>query len=123
MSDVLGTAAAWLHGQLRSHASRVVTYRRGSQSVELPAVVGQTTTERDDGSGMVLRSKTRDYLIAVADLAIEGQSTQPQRGDRIEESDGHVYQVLPLGSDPEWRYSSPINTVYRVHTRLVEEPA
>lgn len=106
----------------RQVAGVAVTYRRGEASVELTAVVGQTPTERDDGTGTIVRSTVRDYLIAVSDLVLSGEVTTPQRGDRIEEPSGHVYEVMPVGSEPAWRYSGPGRDVFRVHTRLIDRP-
>lgn len=101
-----------------------VTYRRGSDSVTLSAVVGQTPVEREDGAGTTVRSVVRDYLIDAADLVLSGQHVTPQRGDRIEEASGHVYEVMPAISKSElpWRYSGPGRDVYRVHTRLIDKP-
>lgn len=106
----------------RQVAGVAVTYRRGEASVELTAVVGQTPTERDDGTGIVVRSKVRDYLIMATDLVLAGEPASPQKGDRIEEADGHVYEVMPVGSEPAWRYSGPGRDVFRVHTRLIDRP-
>lgn len=120
----LDDATARLHARLRAVRGTAVTYRRGPDSVQLTAIVGATPTERDDGAGTIVRSTVRDYLIAAAELVLGGEPTTPQRGDRIEEASGHVFEVMPAiakGQLP-WRYSTPGRDTYRVHTRLIEQP-
>lgn len=118
----LDDATARLHARLRAVRGTAVTYRRGLASVQLTATVGATPTERDDGAGTIVRSTVRDYLIAVSELVLGGEAVTPQRGDRIEEASGHVYEVMPVGKEAAWRYSTPGRDTYRVHTRLIENP-
>lgn len=123
MADLLATGAAWLSAQLRAHAATMVIYRRGGQSVSLPATIGKTMLEQADEAGANIRGQVRDYLIAVADLQLGGQWITPRRGDQIEETDEsgvtHVYAVLPIASEPEWRYSDPHRQTFRIHTKKV----
>lgn len=102
MSDLLQTGAAWLQGQLKEHASRTVTYRRGGQSVTLAATLGQSVLKLTDGVAAWVERTERDYLIAVADLVLGGTAVKPARGDRIEDStDGRIYEVMsPKGEAP-----------------------
>jgi len=119
---MLGQAAAWLDDVRAEHMTRTVTYRRGSDSVELSATVGQTVFRLTDEQGFEVRIVTRDYLIAADDLLLAGSQTEPRRGDRIEETDGgvtRVYELLGPGGEPEWRWSGPNHVTLRVHTKEV----
>ena len=62
-----------------------VTYERGASSVEVQATIGQTVFRLNDdpGGGATIRDVSRDYLIRTADLVLDGETRQPQRGDRI----------------------------------------
>lgn len=127
MAGLLEQASAWLEGQRTKHLTRSVTYRRGAQSVEdLPATIGKTTFELDDGDGAVIRSESRDYLVLAADLVLGGAQILPQRGDSIVETLGGkqlVYEVLAPGNEPIWRWSDPYHQTLRIHTKQVEEEA
>jgi hypothetical protein len=122
VADLLDKGSNWLEGQRKKHATREVTYRRGAESVVVKATIGRTVFEQDDGTGVIVRTQVRDYLIDTVDLVIAGQPTLPEKGDRIEETDAgkkYVYEVLPLGSEPHWRYSDPYRRTLRIHTKLV----
>lgn len=122
MADLLETGSNWLQSQRKKHATRGVTYRRGVDSVPVQATIGRTMFEQDDGSGVIIRTQIRDYLIDTADLVLAGQPTLPERGDRIEETeDGKkfTYEVMPLGTEPHWRYSDPYRKTLRIHTKHI----
>jgi len=88
----------------------------------LSATVGRTTFEQDDGAGAIVRSQVRDYLIDTADLVLGAAQTLPAKGDRIEEVNGgqkFTYEVMPMGSEPHWRYSDPYRRTLRIHTKHV----
>jgi len=123
VSDLLQEGLDWLEGQRREHLSRTVTYRRGSSTVELPATVGATRFEVDDGYGLVIEQEMRDYLIATADLVLGGEQTLPRLGDEIlEERDGvtYVYEVMELGAEQHYRTCDPAGKTLRIHTKHVE---
>ena len=122
MADMLRTAATWLAGQLKSHASQTVTITRGAgDPVSVLASIGQTEHEIEDSvSNVIARIRTRDFLIDVADYAPTGTATLPQQGDKIRETQGgvtYVYEVLQPGTGiPFFRYSDDHRTKLRVHT-------
>jgi hypothetical protein len=122
MSDVLKTAQEWLQAKLKAHASRAVTYRRGSQSVTLSAWVGSSVLKVASGEygEMQIERTDRDYLLAAADLVLGGSVVQPAPGDRIEDAlDGRAYEVLAPRGEPVWRYSDNRRTTLRIHTKDV----
>jgi hypothetical protein len=122
--DLLEQSSAWLEQQRRLHRSKLVTYQRGEQSVQVLATVGRTMFELDDGGGALLKVESRDFLIRTADLVLGGSAALPERGDIIrEEQDGRVYvfEVNAPGQAPPWRYSDPYRRTVRVHTKQIDQ--
>ena len=123
MSNLLGKAVEWLDTQCVRHLSWPVTYVRGEHSVEVQAAVGRTEFEDDNGTGVLEKVESRDFLIRASDLVLDGPAVLPERGDRIrEEQDGmlYVYEVMAPGREPCWRYSDPYRRALRIHTKLVD---
>jgi hypothetical protein len=127
MADLLEQAAGWLDGMRQAHLSKPVLYCRADDSVEVPATVGKTVFEVDDGYGAIERFESRDFLIAAAELALDGEQVQPQPGDRINETAGVlgektlVYEVMAPGREPCWRWSDPFRRTLRIHTKQIGE--
>lgn len=125
MGDLLDAGLGWLAEKLKRHASRPVVYRRASDEVTVPAIIGRTLLKLDDGYGGVRMEWTdRDFLIAADDLILGGRRTLPKRGDQILETrDGKTrgYEVLAPAGEPEWRWSDPHRKLLRIHTKDVGE--
>ena len=81
MGNLLQIGASWLADQMKTHASIDVLYERGVEQMPVKATVGKTEFELDDGSGVVVRVQSRDYLIQAADLVLGGSETLPAAGD------------------------------------------
>ena len=123
MADMLEQGAAWLDGMRTKHASRTVTYVRGTDAVELSATLGQTTYEVADEYGATVEAKATDFLISAADLVLAGEKVQPEAGDqiRVTASDQiQVFEVMDLGGAGHWRPSDPYGHTLRIHTKHVE---
>ena len=123
MSDLLQGGLNWLEEQRREHLSRTVTYRRGAFSAGVLATVGATRFEVDDGYGLVIEQEMRDYLIATADLVLDGEQRLPEHGDEIlEEREGitYVYEAMELGVEQHFRFCDPAGKTLRIHTKHVE---
>jgi len=123
VTDLLQRASDWLETRRTEHLTRSVVYVRGAFSVEVPATVGRTMFEVDDGSGVLVRIESRDYLMLAEHLVLAGQVTLPLRGDRIRETEGSqtfVYEVMAPGKEPPWRYSDPYRKTLRIHTKQVD---
>ena len=122
MTNLLANGTTWLQGILKSHASRAVSYKRGAETIMIAqAVIGNTRTDVMTADGMTVQSKVRDYLVDVEDLYLGGAVVEPAEGDEIRETDGtstYVFTVMPLGSEPAWRYSDPFRQRYRIHTKV-----
>lgn len=123
MSDMLQRGQSWLSAKLTQFASRPVVYQRDEVSVELPATIGKSEYEQDDGEGIITRAQVRDFLINTKDLLQSSIGTWPRRGDRILEIDGDttfVYELMSIGNEPPWRYSDPFRVKLRIHTKLID---
>jgi hypothetical protein len=123
MIDLLQQGQQWLAQQLNNHASRSVVYRRGELGVELTAVIGRSSYQQDDGHGLLTRSQVRDFLIDTDALLLSIIGSLPRPGDRIVEIDRqqtYVFEVVPLGAEPHWRYSDVFRTKLRIHTKQIE---
>lgn len=126
MTDVLSQGMSWLEDQRHRHLTRMVTYQRGVNEVELAATIGRTVFEQDDHAGGLTRIESRDFLIRAADLVLAGNVTLPQPGDRIIETDAiatYTYEVMAPGSEPPWRYSDMNRATLRIHTKHVATEA
>ncbi len=124
MTDLLQQASDWLEAKRTQYASRVVSYTRGAASVDVPATIGKTTFEVDDGYGVMVRHESRDFLVLAADLILNGQQERPQRGDRIREAQNQqmfIYEVSAPGQQPCWRFSDSFRKTFRIHTQQVAE--
>jgi len=118
---LLTRAQAWLAEKMPTAAtpSGAVVYTRaagGTVTLTGAAWVGNTAFKRQaNEGGAALVWGDRDYLIPVAELG----ATPPARGDRITETINGVAVVFEVGTqlvgEPDWRYSDPQRTVYRVH--------
>jgi len=122
MTDVLEQGSAWLEDQRNRHMTRMVTYQRGNDLVDVAATIGRTEFEQADDFGVIHKIESRDYLVLTTDLVIAGVQTLPKTGDRIREADGaktFVYEVMAPGNEPPFRYSDPYRRTLRIHTKHV----
>lgn len=122
MANLFEAGATWLADQLKTHAIADVIYVRGGDQVPVKATIGKTEFEIDDGSGVVVRIQSRDFLIHTADLVLGGTETLPVAGDLIREVQGtntFVYEVMAPGNEPHYRYSDPFRKLLRIHSKHV----
>ncbi len=120
--DLLEGGSAWLDSQRVRFMSRVVSYIRGKDSVEVHAAIGKTVFEIESGYAVLERVESRDYLVPAAELVLGGETTLPARGDRIKEAqDGKtfVYEVMAPGSEPHFAFSDAYRKTLRIHTKFV----
>ena len=101
-----------------------VTYQRGSDTVSVTALIGDTRVElADNYGGVTVTSPIRDYIIRVSDLVLGGSVIEPAAGDQIRETSGsttYVFEVMPAGADTAFRYSDRYRTAWRIHTKHVD---
>jgi hypothetical protein len=123
LSNVLKNGLAWLTGQLRDHASETVTYARGYDSVDVPAVFGRKLLRIADETGIRVEWTDMDFLIAADDLVIGGERIEPQRGDiiyAVDPYDSIAFEVMPYGDEPAWRWADPHKSMLRIHAKHID---
>jgi hypothetical protein len=125
MTDMLQTGVSWLLGKLQTSIAQTITYSRGALSVTLLATLGRKLLKVNDGSGNTRVEVTdADFLIEASLLVFEPDDRPllPERGDRIAvtlNGNDLVFEVLPYGDEPVFRWSDPYETILRVHGKLV----
>ncbi len=130
---ILNDAGAWLAGKMQRAAGGTATivYLRGAERIDLTGLawVGRTVFSRvSSEAGASIVFGDRDYLVPVADLALDnGDAIEPERHDRIEETAGgvtRIYDVLAPSGEVAARYSDALRTTWRIHTvEHAAEPA
>jgi len=141
MANVLKMAATWLAGERKTHLASQVTYSRpdallgtgtaGTGTVgtgtatgtaaDLTAVFyatrGLTNYELVDESGMKVGAQCIDWIFTTDDFVpVFGD---PQRGDRVIDENGVLYEVLDLGGMGFWRWSDTHRQSLRIHVKEV----
>ncbi len=121
--DLLDKANEWLNQQRIEHLSQTALYIRGGDEFLVYTTAGRTDCEVEDESGLRVKSSVFDFIIAADELLFPGGDKTPSSGDRIRIVRGdkaYTYEVMELGSQGCWKYSDSFNSVYRIHTRLVD---
>ena len=124
MADLLEQGTAWLDGVRQTHLSRLVTYQRGVESVDIAATLGSTTYEVADEAGLTVQAKATDFIVSAEALVLSSAVTTPQVGDRIRVPSGTkvlVFEVLDLGGAGHYRPSDPHGRMLRIHAKQVDE--
>ena len=119
MTDLLEQSSQWLRAMNRQFRGKTVVYRRGAAQKEITATVGRTVFTVDTGYGLFERVESRDYLIAVADLAAFGE---PKADDQLKETlNGHVeiFEVMAPANQPHFVFSDSYRLTFRIHTKHV----
>lgn len=115
--------AAGLHTALQSHRGLSATYHRGGASVAIVLVAGLSRALVDDGAGVAVSTRERDWIVKAADLVLDGQTVLPARGDRIRVPIAdrvEVYEVGGLGGERHYSACDEAATVLRIHTRRID---
>ncbi len=124
MADLLEQGTAWLDGMRQAHLSRLVTYQRGVETIDIAATLGSTTYEVADEAGVIVQAKATDFIVSAEALVLGAAITKPQIGDRIRVPSGVkvlVFEVLDLGGAGHYRPSDPHGRMLRIHAKQVDE--
>ena len=125
--DLLQSGSKWLQQQrAASMAHAVFYYEDGTDAHEMTATIGQTPFETVDQNGVLIRTESKDFLIALADLETAcGANYRPKVGDKIvdvlEDLRQVEYVVNRYGTEDHWRWSDMNQQTLRIHTRAVGE--
>lgn len=115
----LRVGAAWLDRKRHEELSEAVTYQRSSGSgFAINATIGRTGSDQLTEGEMVAGIKVRDYIFRAVDLRVAGTFVAPRRGDLVTDADGQVWEVVEIGGEECWRWSTEYKDSVRVHVRL-----
>ena len=99
-----------------------MVYRRDGQEISVLAEVGRTQFQVQQEVGALLDADSRDYLISVSDLVLDGDQVEPTDGDLIVETVGgatRTFRVSSLGDEPCFVWDDGFADRFRIHTKLV----
>lgn len=120
MVDVLKNSSNWLASKFKKFASQPITYRRGTTDIYITATVGMTNFAQTNEFGLEIRTKTRDFIIDVADLVIDGALVEPLTTDRIIEAqsngENYTYEPHAPNGEPAFRHADNYRKQFRIHT-------
>lgn len=121
---LLSSGQSFLNRALGESEGVAVTYSRklyaATKSTTLTARFGRTLFGGLESQPVSVKWGERDWLVLAADLEFAGVPHTPQRGDRITEADGTVWEAAtPDTAEDVWRYSDQTRTLFRIHTKRV----
>ena len=113
MADLLRAGTTWLSGVQAAGCSQSVTYRRGSTTSTINAVVGRFGMDFTSPQGGVsLAREDLDFIIRVADLGFE-----PAAGNVIT-LDSRLYKVSRPDDTTPCFSRDEDGLTYRIHTKF-----
>jgi len=119
--DMLEDGSDMVTAAMLLHASREITYYRGSSSVTLRAVIGQVTWEVDNGDGgTVERWESRDFIVQANLLILDAAAITPARGDVIREARSgvtYIYEVAAPAGEDHYQWGDHGKNTFRIHTK------
>jgi len=115
---MLEDALTWLNEVRREEMSRTVVYRRGDDSVELPATPAASERDSSGEQSVVMEWDEVEWLVGAADLKFDGQPVTPERGDYIDDGTER-YQVLSRDGLPPWRWSGTPGRMMLILTKRI----
>jgi hypothetical protein len=123
--DLMAWGLASLASSTKAYFSKLVTYARDEDFVELRAVLGRKLLKLSDGDGGVRMEWTdMDFLIDTTDLVLGGSEATPQRGDLVYlplADTVEVFEVSPPDpTEPCWRWCDPFRYKRRIHAKHVD---
>jgi hypothetical protein len=121
-SDMLADGLAFLTEQLTDHAAKLVTYSRGSDSVEVRATWGAKLLKLSGEFDVRIEWTDMDFCIKASLLVLNGEQVIPRRGDMIQlviNEEAQTFEVFPFGDEPPWRWADPHQSMVRVHTKRI----
>ncbi len=100
-----------------------VSYVRAGSLVAITAAPAQTAIRVDDGSGVSLKSKRRDWIVQSAALVLAGQALTPRPGDRIHATARTTtlkFEVQRLAGEECYQECDAQGEYLRIHTQLIQ---
>ena len=123
MATSFHSAILGAHNAVAAHRGLAVTYSRGESTVDVTAVPGRTVVTSDDGSGVTVKARRRDWIVKAAVLVLDGEQSLPEVGDQIRLTVGEsveVYEVQRLAGEAHYYAQDDLGQVLRIHTRQID---
>ena len=121
--DLLEGGVAWLLDQLEEGASTRMIYRRGALSVGVSVTRGKTEYQTHDDQGNIITEFTdASFTMRAANLILGGSITEPEPGDRLEQTTPEgtrYYEVMPHGNLRHFSRDAT-GQMLKIHTKLVK---
>lgn len=105
---------------LQCSAGEIANYARGNATVEVSVLPGQVQFPEQPTRQIGIASDLADWLMPADELVLSGQTTLPQKGDRLTLTrDGRtlVYEVMPRQGEQVYRMDGT-GVLLRIHTQL-----
>ncbi len=123
MSNMLSSGVAWLSSQLKTFASSLVTYKRGTRSADVLATIGRHAPQSLGGlDENEVDTSLTSITFEAADLDLGTGTTLPERGDLVELIDNgvrFVFEILPIDGSRWWKDGDAFGKRVEVHAKLV----
>lgn len=116
---LLDSGMTMLENTLFLSDGRTVTYSRGTDSVAIAALIGQTEFASDSGDSGAVSFKSRDFIVIADELDFGGGQLTPEAGDTILDGDD-TYEVMRIPGQQPFRRSGPSEQILRIYTKLVD---
>ena len=120
LSDALALHADRLH----EAAGELVTYIRGSNSINVEAVPGESRIESVQPDGTIVEFRTQDFIIKASAIDFGSGAVEPARKDKILRTVGEstiTFEVLPDPGIQHFRKLGQYSVAYRILTK--EKPS
>ena len=124
MPNMLKKAINRLRDIRVSVMSESAVYDRIGVQVVLTVTRGSTGYEIADEDGLVVRSRSTDFIFTAADLILSTVLALPKRGDKIivtVDAAVSTYEVMDLGGLGHYRPADSFGTTLRVFTKLISQ--
>jgi hypothetical protein len=107
--------------RMEALASRSVTYRRGTDTVQLPTTPCHLTIADNTTGAAGVQGEFRGYTVTVAKLILHGKLILPRNGDEI--IDGSlVCRVVSKGDDAScFDYTTESRKRIRIYTTVIRQ--
>jgi hypothetical protein len=126
--NLFDQAIRQLSATMQTKVPRTIVYRRpveggADQTAVLTSWEGQTVFRTNTKEKSFLDWSGKDFLVVRSELVLDGEITEPRKGDFIvrvaEDATTETYELSAPAGEPLWRKSDPQGYIIRIHTKKV----
>ena len=119
MSNVFSASMPYMVAAFKGNAGETGIYARGPYQIpDLIGTRGDNSLTLDSSMSVRIEADEVDWIVAAADLVINGQPTLPLRGDKYTVN-GETFQVMPRGNNLQPFSNEATGQQIRIHTKKV----